>query len=206
MNLQDKKLYLITDESISFDLLKEKVEEALKAGVRLLQYRRKKASTRELCNEALEIKSICKKYDCIFLINDRIDVALAVDTDGVHLGQEDMEIEVAKKLLKDNKIIGITAKTIKQATEAEVKGASYIGVGALNKSPTKTNAKQITVDELKNIRNAVKIPVFGIGGITKENLTKEIIENVTGVCAISAILEKNDIKKAVNEIMDCFNR
>ncbi|MEG0297003.1 MAG: thiamine phosphate synthase [Clostridium sp.] len=206
MNLQDKKLYLITDESISFDLLKYKVEEALKSGVRLLQYRRKNASTRELCNEALELKSICQRYECIFLINDRIDVALAIDADGVHLGQDDMDIEIAKRLLKDNKIIGITAKTIEQATEAESKGASYIGVGALNKSPTKTNAKQITVDELKNIRNSVKIPMFGIGGITKDNLTKDIIENVTGVCAISAVLEKNDIKKAVNEIVDCFNR
>ena len=204
MNLQGRSIYLITDEGIEFEKLKVKIEEALRSGVKLLQYRRKKATTRELCNEALEIKNICSKYDCIFLINDRLDVALAVEADGVHLGQDDMKIEFARKILGNEKIIGITAKTVEAAKEAEEKGADYIGVGALNVSPTKKDAKRITIEELKAIRNATSIPMYGIGGITKDNLTKEIIETVDGICAISAILGQEDTNKAVTELKEKF--
>ncbi len=202
MNLQDKKVYLITDDGIEFNILKTRIEEALQSGVRLLQYRNKKSNLKELRNEALQLKEICNKYNAIFLINDNVELALMVDADGVHLGQDDMDIEIARKLLGDNKIIGITAKTVEQAKSAEESRADYIGVGALNGSPTKTDAKKITIEELRDINNSVDILVYGIGGITVDNLSQDIIENVHGVCAISSILKSNNIKETVNSFIN----
>lgn len=192
--LKGKTLYLVTDYVIDFNELLEKVEMALIGGVDIVQYRSKGASTRVMCDEALKIKHLCNKYNALFIINDRVDVAQVVDADGVHVGQDDMKADLVRKILGDDKIIGVSARSLAEALQAMEDGADYIGVGALFTTQTKMDAKSVSIDTLKGIRKAIDIPIYGIGGISLDNITEKVKENIDGVAVVSAILNAEDIQ------------
>ena len=198
----DTRLYFITDSTnLSLDEFLFRIEEALKSGVTMLQLREKEKITREYIDLAEKVHSIAKKYKVPLIIDDRVDVALAVDAEGVHLGQEDMPVDSARKLLGENKIIGATAKTVQKAIEAYQNGADYLGVGAI--FPTKTKVKTVltSTQTLAEICNAVPIPVNAIGGLTKNNI--DILQgiNISGICIVSAIMQSKNPKREVEEII-----
>ncbi len=196
-------IYGITERSLLKDkTMMQQVEEALIGGATLIQLREKNLSKEELLKEAKEIKELCHKYHVPLIINDNVEVAIASGADGVHVGQEDMEVAKIRQLCGDEFIIGATAKTLEQAQKAERAGADYLGVGAVFPSPTKKNAKRITKEEFKIISNGVKIPVVAIGGITYENV--DYIKNceVAGVAVVSAIFGFDDVTKATKQLKE----
>ncbi len=183
-----KRIYLITDEKLDFEKeLLPKTEAALKEGVEILQYRVKFKSKEDQLVEAKKLRELTNKYGTTFIINDDVDLAKKIKADGVHLGIEDKSIADARKFLGDNYIIGATAKTVEQAIMACDQGANYLGVGALNPSPTKPEAIPVSVKLLKEITESTHIPVYGIGGIRSYNLTTEQIEVINGVAVVSAL-------------------
>lgn len=191
------KLYLVTDR----DLLKNTdlyaaVEEAIKGGVTLVQLREKDLTTLEFYNTALNIKKVTDKYNIPLIINDRMDIALAVNASGVHIGQKDMPCTIARKILGDDKILGVSATTLSQAIKAEKEGADYIGVGAIFNTSTKQDAKPVSIDMLKEIKETLSIPVVAIGGITIKNIHQLDSSNIDGIAVVSDILGKEDIRLA----------
>lgn len=206
MKLKDCKIYLVTDEKAcnGKDFYKC-IEEAIKGGVKIVQLREKSLSTKDFFIKALKVKEICKNYGALFIINDRLDIAQAVEADGVHLGQSDMPIEKAKEILKNKFLIGVTARNVDEAIKAELEGADYIGSGAIFGTSTKDNAKKLEIEELKKIINSVKIPVFTIGGINTNNVSMLKNIGLQGVCSVSGILSEKDCKKAVENILKNFN-
>lgn len=204
MNLDKKKLllYAITDRtwSPSLDIFYEQIEESLKAGVTFLQLREKMLDKQSFLNEAKIIKKICANYNIPFIINDNIEIAQEIDADGVHIGQSDISIVEAKKIIANNKIIGVTVHSVEEALIAEKNGASYLGVGAIFKTNSKDDANVINIDELKKICLSVNIPVVAIGGIKKDNLS--ILQNtgISGIAVISAIYSQKDIHLATKEL------
>lgn len=203
-NFNDKKVYLVTDYRLPFEELMEKVEKALKSGVKLIQYRDKNVDTKIMCDRALRLLNLCKKYDATFLVNDRVDVALAVDAHGVHLGQDDMDCAIARKLLGKNKIIGVSTKTLEESKKALEDGADYLGCGAIYSTSTK-DTSVISIEDLKEIKENIPLFIYGIGGINTSNITNEFKEVLDGVAVITAILNSNDIEKEVrkfNEILE----
>ena len=206
MDLKTCKIYLVTDEKACLEKdFYACIEEAIKGGVKIVQLREKKISTKDFYEKALKVKEICKNYGVLFIINDRLDIAQAVGADGVHLGQSDMPIEEARKILKDKFLIGATARNIEEAKRAELLGADYIGSGAIFGTSTKDNAKKLEMEELKKIVASVKIPVFAIGGININNVG--ILKNIglQGICSVSGILSEKDCKKAVELMLKNFN-
>ena len=206
MDLKTCKIYLVTDEKACLEKdFYACIEEAIKGGVKIVQLREKKISTKDFYEKALKVKEICKNYGVLFIINDRLDIAQAVGADGVHLGQSDMPIEEARKILKDKFLIGATARNIEEAKRAELLGADYIGSGAIFGTSTKDNAKKLEMEELKKIVASVKIPVFAIGGININNVG--ILKNIglQGICSVSGILSEKDCKKAVDMMLKNFN-
>ena len=206
MDLKTCKIYLVTDEKACLEKdFYSCIEEAIKGGVGIVQLREKNISTKDFYEKALKVKEICKNYGALFIINDRLDIAQAVGADGVHLGQSDMPIEEARKILKDKFLIGATARNIEEAKRAELLGADYIGSGAIFGTSTKDNAKKLEMEELKKIVASVKIPVFAIGGININNVG--ILKNIglQGICSVSGILSEKDCKKAVENILKNFN-
>lgn len=201
MNI-DYNLYLITDRNIINNRsLKECVEESIKGGVTIVQIREKDASTREFYNIAKEIKEVTDKYNIPLIINDRLDIALAVNAAGVHLGQSDMSIEVARKILGEDKIIGISAGNLEEALEAEKSGADYLGLGAVFYTGTKKDIDEpIGLEGLNEITKEIKIPSVAIGGINKNNAAEVMKTGVNGISVISAILGYEDTKKASEEL------
>ena len=201
----DTTLYLITDSTgFSTDEFLVRVEQGLKGGATLLQLREKGKTTREYIALAEKVHEITKKYNVPLIIDDRIDVAMAVDAEGVHLGQSDMPVNIARKILGKDKIIGATAKTVTQAVEAYENGADNLGVGAIYPTTTKVKTVLTSVDTLKEIVKAVPIPVNAIGGLNKENIN--ILENtgIAGVCVVSAIMNAENPQIAAREIKDSF--
>ncbi|MGC8565810.1 MAG: thiamine phosphate synthase [Thermoplasmata archaeon] len=178
----------------------ESAEMLLKAGIEIIQYREKNASTRKMLQDAIVIKKICMDYGAIFIVNDRLDIAIASDADGVHLGQEDMPIEIAKRMFP-GKIIGISVSNVNETIEAQEKGADYLGAGSIFPTGTKKDSEVIGIDMLRNIMNVARIPVYAIGGITLENL--DIIKrcNVWGVAVISAILNAESPVETAKEFI-----
>ena len=206
MELKACKIYLVTDEKACLEKdFYACIEEAIKGGAGIVQLREKNISTKDLYEKALKVKEICKNYGALFIINDRLDIAQAVGADGVHLGQSDMPIEKARKILKDKFLIGATARNIEEAKRAELLGADYIGSGAIFGTSTKDNAKKLEMEELKKIVASVKIPVFAIGGININNVG--ILKNIglQGICSVSGILSEKDCKKAVDIMLKNFN-
>ncbi|URZ02121.1 thiamine phosphate synthase [Clostridium felsineum] len=196
MKKVDYRLYLVTDRKVLKDKdLYKAVEEAIEGGVTLVQLREKEMDTLDFYKSALKVKSITDTFDVPLIINDRIDIALAVNADGVHIGQSDMPLIKARELLGKDKIIGVSAHSIEEAVEAEKNGATYLGVGAIFNTSTKSDAKAVSLEKLEQIKKSVKIPMVGIGGIDEENAREVILAGVDGISVVSAILGAKDIKK-----------
>lgn len=194
-------LYAITEERGNRKRpLSEMVKEVLEGGVTILQLREKHLSDEELMTEALEIKELCHSYGVPLIINDNVDLALRCGADGVHVGIEDTPVaEIRAKAGKDF-IIGATAKTVEQATAAELAGADYIGVGAVFPSPTKQNAVRISNAQLHEITSSVSIPAVAIGGITLENVSQIDCSTLSGIAVVSAVFGAKNITKAAKEL------
>ena len=198
----DYSLCLVTDRGLSRGRTTQQiVEAALRGGVTCVQLREKTCSTREFITQALFIKDHLKRHNVPLIINDRVDIALAVNADGVHLGQSDMPIEMAKAILKDSMIIGISAESLKNAVQAEKDGADYIGVGPIYATSTKTDtASPFGLEGLREIRRSVKIPLVGISGLNRENAGEVINNGADGVAVVSAIVAADDPEKATREL------
>lgn len=197
----DLSLYFITDSS-NFEESEflYRVEQALQGGVTLLQLREKDKSTREYIVLAEKVHNLTRKYNVPLIIDDRVDVALAIDAEGVHVGQSDMPVILARKLMGDQKIVGATTKTVEKAQEAYEQGADYLGVGAIYPTTTKVKTVLTSTDTLAEICKSVNIPVNAIGGLNKDNI--DILEgiHIAGICVVSAIMKANDPKKATEEL------
>ena len=201
----DTTLYFITDSTnFSEEEFLCRVEKALKGGVTLVQLREKNKTTREYIALAEKVHGLTRKYNVPLIIDDRIDVAMAVDAEGVHLGQSDMPVDIARRILGDDKIIGATAKTVPQALEAYRNGADNLGVGAIYPTTTKVKTVLTSVDTLKEIVKAVPIPVNAIGGLNKNNMSVLKGSGIAGVCVVSAIMKADDPQKAAEEIKQRF--
>ena len=197
----DSSLYFITDStSYTEDEFLHRVEQALLGGVTLIQLREKNKSTREYIDLAEKVHAITKRYNVPLIIDDRVDVALAIQAEGVHLGAEDMPIATARNLLGDEKIVGATAKTVPWAKEAYEQGADYLGVGAIFPTTTKVKTVLTSTDTLRDICNAVPIPVNAIGGLNKDNIDVLAGIPIDGICVVSAIMKADDPKKATTEL------
>ena len=203
----DLLLYAITDRAwLRGRTLYEQVEEALRGGATILQIREKDLPEAEVEKEAKEIQKLCKKYGVPLIINDNVELAKRIDADGVHVGQSDMEAGKVRELLGPDKIIGVTAKTIEQAQFAEANGADYLGVGAVFHTGTKTNAIEITHDDLQKICASVQIPAVAIGGITRENVEELKGRGMAGVAVVSAIFAQPDIEEATRELKETVQK
>jgi thiamine-phosphate pyrophosphorylase len=199
----DWRLCLIADTEAAGDRsLVSIIREAVEAGATLVQVRGKKLSTRQFLNLALAASEFLKSRDIPLIINDRIDIALACDADGVHLGQEDLPLPFARKILGEKRLIGISVNTIKEAEEAEAKGASYLGVGPIYDTSSKEELRTILhLEGLRNIRKKVKIPILAVGGIQAENARDIISSGADGIAVISALMASNDIAKATRRLL-----
>lgn len=196
----DYTLYLVTDSDLCpYENMPVSVEKAIQGGVTLVQLREKETSTLDFYNIALKIKCVTDKYNIPLLINDRIDIALAVDCAGVHIGQTDMPMSIARKILGENKIIGVSAGTIEEAVKAEKEGADYIGFGAVYYTDTKKIKGTKGPELLNEVKEILNIPVVGIGGINKSNADK--LKNADGIAVVSAIMGKEDEKKEAEELI-----
>ena len=194
-------LYAITDRHwLNGRTLYSVVKESLEGGVTFLQLREKELDEEHFLEEARELQKLCREYQVPFVINDNVDIAVAINADGVHVGQSDMEAGDVRAKLGPDKIIGVTAKTVEQAVLAQERGADYLGVGAVFHTDSKADAREISFDTLKDICKAVSIPVIAIGGITEENVKELAGTGICGVAVISAIYAQNDIKKAAENL------
>jgi thiamine-phosphate pyrophosphorylase len=198
---EDLLLYAVTDRHwLKDETLENQVEKALQGGATFLQLREKSLDDDIFLAEAKEIQKLCKKYQVPFVINDNVDIALAIDADGVHVGQSDMEALDVRKRLGPDKIIGVSAQNVQQALLAQKHGADYLGVGAVFPTGSKDDAEDVSFETLKAICQAVDIPVIAIGGITKENVSELKGSGICGVAVISAIFAQKDIKAATKEL------
>ena len=194
-------LYAVTDRHwLNGRTLEEDVEQALKGGVTLVQLREKNLNFEEFCKEAEIIHLLCKKYNVPLIINDNVEVAKAVNSEGVHLGQGDMSIAKAREILGKNKIIGATARTKEQAVKAEKEGADYVGSGAVFGTSTKSDAVKMSFETLREICESVRIPVTAIGGITKENVLQLKGTGISGAAVVSGIFAEKDIYNSTSEL------
>ena len=197
----DPSLYFITDSTgYTQEEFLYRVEQALAGGVTLLQLREKNKSTREYIQLAEKVQAIAKGYNVPLIIDDRVDVALAVDAQGVHLGKEDMPVATARRLLGEDKIVGATAKTVPWAKEAYEQGADYLGVGAIYPTTTKVKTVLTSTDTLCDICNAVPIPVGAIGGLNKDNIDVLAGIPIAGICVVSAIMKAPDPQRAAQAL------
>ena len=197
----DSSLYFITDSTgFTEEEFLFRVEEALKGGATILQLREKDKTTREYIDLAQKVHSITKKYGVPLIIDDRVDVALAVDAEGVHVGLSDMPVSMARKLMGEEKIVGATAKTVPWAKEAYEQGADYLGVGAIYPTTTKVKTVLTSTDTLRDICAAVPIPVNAIGGLNKDNI--DILSGIpiAGICVVSAIMKADSPMQAAKEL------
>lgn len=198
---EDLLLYAVTDRHwLKDETLENQVEKALQGGATFLQLREKSLDDDIFLAEAKEIQKLCKKYQVPFVINDNVDIALAIDADGVHVGQSDMEALDVRKRLGPDKIIGVSAQNVQQALLAQKHGADYLGVGAVFPTESKDDAEDVSFETLKAICQAVDIPVIAIGGITKENVSELKGSGICGIAVISAIFAQKDIKAATKEL------
>ena len=197
----DTSLYFITDSN-GFDENEflRRVEAALQGGVTMLQLREKNRSTREYIALAEKVHALTEKYGVPLIIDDRVDVVLAMGAEGVHLGAEDMTVSMARRILGTDKIIGATAKTVPWAMDVTAQGADYLGVGAIYPTTTKVKTVLTSTDTLRDICNAVSVPVNAIGGLNKDNIDVLAGIPIAGVCAVSAIMKADDPKKAAAEL------
>ena len=199
--LENIDFYMVTDSNLTKNGIFTDVENALRAGCRIVQYREKNKSTREMINEALKLKQLCFGK-AIFLINDRIDVSLAVNSDGVHIGQKDMHIEIARKILGRDKIIGLTVHNLEEASNAEKIGIDYISLAPIFETNTKENTQSpVGVEMIKKIRDKINLPIVAVGGIDRENLRDVIHAGADSVVSIKSVLKANDVYKEIKDFI-----
>lgn len=201
----DTTLYFITDStSVSPERFLPVVEAACKGGATIVQLREKDRTTREYMDLAKDVHEITARYGIPLIIDDRVDVALAIGAEGVHVGQSDMPVRLARSLMGNSKIVGATTKTVPQALEAYEQGADYLGCGAIY--PTTTHVKTVItpVETLKDVVKAVPIPVNAIGGLNKDNIFVLKGSGIAGVCAVSAIMKAADPETAARELKQAF--
>ena len=197
------RLYLVTDEAClppGRDLF-DAVEEALQAGVTLVQYREKNGPGKGMLEKARKLIALCHKYNVPLLVNDRLDIALLSGSDGVHLGQDDIPVAEARRMTGEDFLIGATAHNVEEALAAEAAGADYLGCGAVFATHTKKDTVPLGLDGLKAIRQAVRIPIAGIAGITTENYQQVLATGADGVAVVSAILGAASVREAVNRFL-----
>ena len=196
--------YFITDACLSKAGNISDIENAVEAGVKVVQYRNKEGSTRQRYEEARKAKEICKGK-ALLIINDDVGIALAVGADGVHLGQDDMPYDAARRLLGENSIIGLTVHNVEEALEAEKKGVDYLGASPIFETSTKKDAgKAVGPQLIKDIKGCCKIPVVAIGGINHENAGQVVDAGADALCAISAVVAKDDVKAEIQKIQGLF--
>ena len=200
-----KGYYFITDADLSKKGNASDIRDAVEAGVTIVQYRSKLDDTDHMLKEARELKEICKSK-AFFIINDRVGIAISVDADGVHLGQGDMPYETARELMGKDKIIGVTAHGLKEAIIAEKKGADYLGVSPVFSTTTKKDAGMpCGVELIREIKKNCRIPITAIGGITLDNAREVIEAGAHAICAISAVVTKDDVKEEIEKFQKLFN-
>lgn len=207
MKKLDLTLYFITDSTgLDENEFLKRTEEALQGGVTLLQLREKNKTTREYMALAQKVHELTRKYGVPLIIDDRLDVAMAVDAEGVHLGQSDLPVRVARELFGEEKIIGATAKTVEQAEEAYQQGADYLGVGAIYPTTTKVKTVLTSTKMLEKICRAVPVPVNAIGGLKKDNI--DVLKGIpiAGICVVSAIMKADEPKEAARELKEAVRR
>jgi thiamine-phosphate pyrophosphorylase len=193
--MKELKFYLVTDSDILRDRdFYNSIEEALKGGVTMLQLREKNASGKEFLEKAIKLRELTKKYNVKFIINDRVDIAMLCDADGVHVGQSDIPANKVRELIGEDKIVGVSARTVEEALTAKENGADYLGVGAMFTTRTKLDAKSVSIEKLKEIKEVIKLPVVAIGGLSLSNIYKLKECNVDGYAVVSAILGAENIK------------
>ena len=204
MNFDDT-LYLVTDRQLmSCDSLTEAVEQAILGGCTMIQLREKELSSLEFYNQAVAVKQVTDKYHIPLIINDRIDIAMAVQATGVHIGQHDLPAAAVRKVIGENMLLGVSASSIAEAIQAQQDGADYLGVGAMFPTGTKTDADSVSMEELQKIRAAVSLPIVVIGGINKGNAGRFKPMGIDGLAVVSAIIAQSDIKAAAAELKDLF--
>lgn len=200
---EDMTLYAVTDAAWTGEkTLIQQVKEALEGGITFLQLREKHLSEKEFLREAVEIKRLTDQYQIPFVINDNIEIAQKAGADGVHVGQDDMPVEEVRKILGEDKIIGVSAHNVEEAVRAEQGGADYLGVGAVHTTATKENTSAVSMEEMKKICQTVSIPVVAIGGIKKNNMNVLSGTGVDGIAVVSAIFAAKNIKKETKELLE----
>ena len=201
----DYTLYLVTDRQLmSCDSLTEAVEQAILGGCTMIQLREKELPSLEFYNQAVAVKQVTDKYHIPLIINDRIDIAMAVQATGVHIGQHDLPAAAVRKVIGENMLLGVSASSIAEAIQAQQDGADYLGVGAMFPTGTKTDADSVSMEELQKIRAAVSLPIVVIGGINKGNAGRFKPMGIDGLAVVSAIIAQSDIKAAAAELKDLF--
>ena len=202
----DYSIYLVTDQSLmSTDTLIEAAEQAILGGCTLIQLREKELSSLDFYKIAVELRNLTNEYDIPLIINDRIDIALAVGADGVHIGQSDIPAAVARKIIGDNMVLGVSAGSVEEALQAVADGADCLGIGAMFPTGTKEDAEIVTMEELCRIREAVSIPIVVIGGINKTNAADFKAAGVDGLAVVSAIISQPNITAATKELKQIFD-
>ena len=195
-------LYAVTDRSwCQNENLVSQTKKALLGGVTFVQIREKHISQDEFYNEAIELKNLCAEFKVPFVVNDDVQLAKKINADGVHIGQNDMALLEAKKVLGPQKIIGVSVQTVSQALLAEKQGATYLGVGSVFNTSSKDDAEKISLETLKNITSAVKIPVVAIGGINLQNVKELSQSGICGIAVISAIFAQKDITNSTKDLL-----
>lgn len=201
----DYTLYLVTDRSLmSTATLIEAVEQAILGGCTMIQLREKNISSLDFYRQSVEVKKITEQYHVPFIINDRIDIAIAVNADGVHIGQSDIPAAIVRDLIGTDMLLGVSAASVKEAVQAANDGADYLGVGAMFPTGTKTDANYVSIEELKKIRHAVNLPIIAIGGINKGNIKQFHDTGINGLAVVSAIIAQPDIQKTAAEMKSMF--
>ena len=203
MKRETLKLYAVTDRSwLKGETLYSQVEKALRGGATMIQLREKHLDRSEFLREAKELCALCKRWQVPFIVNDDVEIAAACGADGVHVGQEDMALSEARRLLGPDKIIGVTCKTVEQAVLAQKGGADYIGSGAMFSSTAKPEAEAISFQTLREICAAVSIPVVAIGGISQENCVRLQGSGIAGIAVVSAVFAQSDIEAATRKLKE----
>ncbi|MFQ8689838.1 MAG: thiamine phosphate synthase [Blautia sp.] len=201
----DYTLYVCTDRGLmSSPTVEESVEQAIQGGCTVVQLREKSCSSREFYEMACKVKEVTDRYGIPLIINDRVDIALAVDAAGVHVGQSDLPATVVRKILGDQKILGVSAATVEEAVRAQQEGADYLGVGAMYTTGTKKDTRNVTRAGLTEICKEIEIPVVAIGGINKENARELRGTGISGLAVVSAVVAQKNVAAAARELREIF--
>ncbi len=201
----DYGLYLVTDRDLmSTPTLEQAVEQAIEGGATLIQLREKKASSLEFYEMAVKVKAITDRHNVPLIINDRVDIALAVDASGVHVGQSDLPVTSVRRIIGEDKIVGVSASSLEEAVTAERDGADYLGVGAMFATGTKTDAEIVTIEELRRIRAAVSLTIVVIGGINQNTIPYFEDIGIDGIAVVSALISAKNIAGAARKLKELF--